>query len=382
MIAIVNVFRILAGLAACCSFSMTITAKEYRVYVGTYTRDGSEGIYTMTLDSRTGKVTEPVLAAKIANPSFVSVHPNGKWLYSVSEQGGANGGRVTAFSIDPSSGVLTELNGVKSQGDGPCYVSVDATGRYVFVANYGSGSIAALPIQADGKLGEASSMVQYEGTGPNEARQKGPHAHSIRQMPKTNLVLSADLGTDKLMIFKFDPATGKLSPNQPAFLKVAPGAGPRHFAFHPNGGLIYVNGEMASNVTAFAFDPKRGTVRDLGAVSTLPADFKADTSTAETVVHPNGKFAYVSNRGHDSIAVFAVDKGNGRRLKPAGHVKSGGQTPRNFNIDPTGSWMLVGNQRTNDVHVFRIDKKTGMPSPTGQVLKVGAPVCIRFTPER
>lgn len=184
----------------------TMVAKDYRVYVGTYTRDGSsQGIYTMQLDPATGKVTEPVLAAKIANPSFLTVHANGKWLYAVSEEGqGPDSGTVSAFSIDPATGSLTQLNTVKSKGSGPCYVSVDSTGKYVFVANYGSGSIAALPIQADGKLGEAASSVQYEGSGPNGERQKGPHAHSIRQMPKTNLVMSADLGTDKLMIFRFD----------------------------------------------------------------------------------------------------------------------------------------------------------------------------------
>lgn len=361
---------------ACLSVTAAL-AKEYRVYVGTYTRDGSEGIYTMSLDSKTGKVTAPVLAAKIGNPSFVTVHPNRKWLYSVNEAGG---GTVSAFSIQPD-GRLAELNTVSSQGGGPCYVSVDSSGKYVFVANYGSGSIAALPIQADGKLAEASSKVQYEGSGPNQGRQKGPHAHSIRQMPKTDLVWSADLGTDRVMIFRFDSATGKLTPSEPNFLSVAPGDGPRHFAFHPKGGVIYVNGELTSNVTAFAFDPRSGTVRNLGAASTLPPGWKGDNTTAEVVVHPNGRFAYVSNRGHDSIAVFEVPQGAGP-LKAVGHVKSGGRIPRNFNIDPTGEWMLTANQGTSDIHVFRVDKKTGQPSPTGQVVKVGAPVCIRFTPER
>jgi 6-phosphogluconolactonase len=256
---------------------------------------------------------------------------------------------------------------------------VDGTGKYVLVANYGSGSIAALPIQADGKLGEATSSVQHEGTGPNTNRQKGPHAHSIKQYPNTNFVIAADLGTDHLATYRFDAASGKLTPAEPA--KLAPGAGPRHFAFHPKKNVVYVNGEMGSTVTAFEFNPKTGAWTTLGSVPTLPADYKGENNTAEVVVHPSGKFVYCSNRGHDSLAIFTVDQAKGT-LTPAGHVKTGGQIPRNFNIDPTGNYLLAANQRSNDIHVFRIDTKTGQLTPTGQVLKVGSPVCLRFTPER
>jgi 6-phosphogluconolactonase len=374
-----NVFRGFLGLSLLIALATPMLAKSYRVYVGTYTRDKvSEGIYTMTFDSATGKLSDPVLAAPATNPSFLTVHPNGKWLYSVTEAAGPDAGTVTAFSIDSATGKLTELNQTKSKGSMPCYVSVDSTGKYVFVANYGSGSIAALPIQPDGKLGEATGFMQHEGTGPNAARQKGPHAHSIKQYPKTNFVMAADLGTDKLTAYRFDATKGGFTAIKPA--ELAPGAGPRHFAFHPKRNVIYVNGEMGSTVTAFGFNPKDGTFTTLGSLTTLPADHQGENNTAETVVHPSGKFVYVSNRGNDSLAVFSVNSDG--TLKAVGHVKSGGQIPRNFNIDPTGNYLLAGNQRTNNLLVFKIDPKSGMLTPTGQELKIGAPVCIRFFPAR
>lgn len=350
--------------------------KHYLVYFGTYTGEKSKGIYVSHFDAASGKLEALSVAAELANPSFVAPHPNGRFLYAVSEE---REGSVSAFSIDPKTGTLTFLNRVSSRGNGPCYARVDKTGKAVLVANYGSGGFAVLPVEADGKLREASAFIQDEGKGFDPSRQERPHAHSLNPSPDNRFAVGADLGLDKVFIFKFDAAQGTLTPNEPPFWQVKPGSGPRHFAFHPNGKFAYVTNEMASTVDALAWDAAKGELRELQTISTLPADFKGETTTAEIQVHPSGKFLYDSNRGADSIAVFAIDRRKGT-LKAVDHTPTQGKVPRNFGIDPTGSFLIAANQKSDNVVMFRIDKGSGRLTPTGQVLEVGSPVCVKFVP--
>ncbi len=348
---------------------------DYFVYFGTYTGKASKGIYVSRLNTATGKVSNPELAAEAGSPSFVAIHPNHRFLYAVGE-GGRIGG-VSAFSIDPATGKLKLLNKVSSVGRGPCHVTVDRTGKCVLIANYGDGTAAVFPVKDDGSLGEHTAFVQHKGSSVDPARQKEPHAHSVNMSPDNRFAFIADLGLDKVLIYKFDPAKGTITPNDPAFGAVAPGSGPRHFSFHPNGKFAYVINEMLSTVTAFSYDATRGALKEVQTVTTLPKGFAAENSTAEVQVHPSGKFLYGSNRGHDSIAVFAIDGAKGT-LKFIEHVSTQGKTPRNFGIDPSGAYLLAANQDTDNVAVFRIDAKTGRLTPTGQVLTVGNPVCVKF----
>ena len=352
-----------------------LAAADYFVYVGTYTRGTSKGIYVYRLDSASGKLTPLGLAAETVNPSFLAIHPGGKFLYAVSEAGGA--GMVNAFAIDAKTGMLKFLNKAASKGSGPCHATVDKTGRCLLVANYGSWSVAALEIKADGTLAESASFVQHTGSSVDPKRQQGPHAHSVNVSRDNRFAVVADLGLDKLLVYKLDAARAAITPNQPPFAQVKPGSGPRHFAFHPNGKLAFVINEMASTVTAFRYDAAEGAFKEVDTAGTLPAGFSGTNSTAEVQVHPGGKFLYGSNRGHDSIAVFAIDAGAGK-LKLVQHESTQGKVPRNFGIDPAGSWLIAANQSSDSIVVFRIDKKTGRLTPSGQKLDVGAPVCVKF----
>ncbi len=356
-----------------------------RVYVGTYTRKGSEGIYTFELDPQTGKATPPQLAAKLVNPSFVAISPSGKFLYAVNEVSnfpGANGkkaGGVTSFSMDAKSGKLTKLNSQISEGAGPCHLSVDHTGKCVIVANYGGGSVASLPVKANGELESAASFIQHEGSSVNPRRQKGPHAHSVNVDAGNNFAVVADLGLDKLLVYKLDAKEGTLTPNDPPSVSSNPGAGPRHFSFHPNGKFAYVCNEMQSSVTAYAYDAKQGVLTSRMTLSTLPEDYEdKGNSTAEALVHPSGKFLYVSNRVHDSIAMFQI-KDDGT-IKHIGNESTQGKIPRNFGIDPTGKYLLAANQDSNTIVVFEIDQSSGKLKSTGTVIEVPTPVCVRMTP--
>lgn len=352
------------------------------VFIGTYTQKTSKGIYRCELDLATGKLSAPVLAAETVNPSFLALHPSGRFLYAVNEIGnfqGTKAGAVSAFALDPKTGELTFLNQQSTRGGGPCHLVVDRAGKNVLAANYGGGSVCVLPIGADGKLGEASAFIQHEGTGGDPKRQQGPHGHSINVDANNRFAVAADLGLDKLLIYRFDPAKGTLTPNDPAFTATAPAAGPRHFAFHPDGRHAYVINEMNSTVTALDYDPERGTLKPVQSLSTLPAEFQGGNSTAEVQVHPSGKFVYGSNRGHNSIAAFTVDPASGQ-LKPAGHQGEGIKTPRGFGIDPTGAYLLVGSQGGDRVLVFRIDPQSGQLQPTGQAAEVAVPVCVKFLP--
>jgi 6-phosphogluconolactonase len=350
------------------------------VYVGTYTDGASKGIYRFTIDGESGRATDPVLVAETRNPSFLALHPTGRFLYAVNEVGGSVDsphGEVTAFSIDPRTGALTRLNAQSSRGAAPCHLVVDRRGRNVLVANYGGGTVAVLPIAEDGRLGPASSVRQHTGSGPNARRQQAPHAHGIHLDPAERFAFSPDLGADRVFVHRYDAAAGSLEPHGAG--TVEPGSGPRHATLSADGRVLYAINELTSTITVFDVDAAKGTLAAVQAVSTLPAGFTGESWTAEIAISPDGRHVYGSNRGHDSVAVFAVEQGSGR-LTARGHVPAGGKTPRHFAIDPTGRWMLVAHQGDDAIAVFRLDARTGLPSPTGVKVRVGRPVCLMFAP--
>ena len=346
------------------------------VYFGTYTGGkgfaASKGIYRSKLDAA-GKLSAPELAAEMGSPSFVTIHPNGKFLYAVGEGGGKDGGPVVAFALDAKTGALTKLNEDKSGGSGPCHVSVHPEGKFVAVANYGGGSTAVFKLDADGKLAGRTAFEQHKGTGPDKGRQEGPHAHCVRFNDTGSMVYVADLGLDKVKVFNLDAASGKLTAGED--LVLPPGSGPRHFDF--GGACLYVCGELDSTVNVVTYDPKGGGHKVVQSLSTLTAPVKGN-STAECILHPSGKFVYVSNRGHNSVAVFKV--GDDRKLTAAGHITGDIKVPRNFNIDPSGKWMLIASQDGDKVGVFELDPATGMGKETGSAVVVGRPVCVKFVP--
>jgi len=355
---------------------------NYFVYVGTYTGPKSQGIYVYKFETATGKLTSLGLAAESTNPSFLVIHPNERFVYAVNETSefqGRKGGGVSAFSMNAKTGKLTFLNSLPSDGVDPCYVALDHTGKYAMIANYTSGSVAVFPILPDGRLGKATAFVQHKGHGVNPERQEGPHAHSINPSPDNRLAIAADLGLDKLLVYRFDAAHGTLAPDNPPFAQAPAGSGPRHFAFHPSGRFGYAIEEMGSSVTAFSYEAATGVLHPLQTLSTLPKDYKGRNDCAEIQVHPNGKFLYGSNRGHESITVFAIDQEKGT-LTPVEVVPTEGKEPRNFGIDPAGTYLIAANQNTNTLVVFRINQETGRLTPTGEKVEIQAPVCVRFAP--
>jgi len=369
-------------------------SRKYLVFVGTYTtKTQSKGIYEYEFDADTGKLTPKGLAAETRDPSWVAVHPSGKFLYAANEAGKVSS--VSAFSVDKKSGKLTLLNQMPALGEDPCYISLDRTGKYVFVANYTSGNIVVFPLGTEGKLGAATANVRDEGKlGPNKERQDGPHAHWIEATAHNHFVYVADLGLDRVLIYKFDAAKGSLAPGAPQPSKetpdrvaaldpfsatLNPGAGPRHAAFGPDGRFMYVLGELQSTVTVFANDG-RETYRSVQQTSTLPKGFTGRNDAAEVTTHPNGKFLYTSNRGQDSIAIFAIDPAKGT-LTFVAHVPTGGKEPRHFAIDPSGKYLLAENQLSNNIVVFKIDPVTGGLTPTGEVVEIPSPVNMAFLPE-
>lgn len=351
-----------------------------RVYLGTYTKAESKGIYLARLDLASGKLSEPALVAEVKNPSFLAVHPTGKYIYAIGEMADFEGkktGAVSALAIDPPTGGLTLLNQQSSQGAGPCHVSVDATGRCALVANYSGGSVSCLPIGADGRLSPATAAIQHHGSSVNVKRQAAPHAHSINLDPANQFAFVADLGVDKVFVYRFDPAAGTLAANDPPAADVKPGAGPRHFAFHPSVRWAYVINELDSTVTAFQYDAPRGALAAIQTISTLPAGCTELNSTAEIQVHPSGRFLYGSNRGHNSIAMFALDPECGK-LTFLGCESTQGKHPRNFGIDPSGRYLVAANMETNNVVVFRIDQQTGRLQATGSSIELSMPTCVKF----
>jgi 6-phosphogluconolactonase len=354
---------------------------KYVVYVGTYTtKQESKGIYAYRFDASTGKLADGALVAESTDPSFVAISPNGKYLYAVNEVGEFNGeksGAISSYAIDTKTTKLKLLNQVSTHGGGPCYVSLDSTGKWVLVANYDAGSVASFEVQGDGSLSLVKGFVQHSGSSADKERQAGPHAHWIATSPDNRFALAADLGLDDVLVYKLDYEKGTLTSNTPPYLQVKPGSGPRHFAFHPNGKFGYLLTEMATTVTAFSYDAKKGALTAIQTVPTLPKGYSGPTEAAEIAVHPSGKFLYASNRaGVDTITSFSIDaKG---MLKETGQVSTKGKTPRNFAIDPTGAYLLAANEESGNVVVFKIDAATGVLTPTGEEVKVSAPVSLAF----
>ena len=349
------------------------------MYVGTYTKETSAGIYAFRFDPSTGQAEPLGLAAEVREPSFLALHPDGDYLYAVSETDdfdSAGSGSVVSFAIDSESARLTKLNDVASGGGWPCHLNVDSGGRMLIVANYKGGNIASFPINSDGTLGEAASFVQHEGSSVH-SRQAQPHAHSADFSADDRFAFFSDLGIDQVKVYRADTATAALTPHDPAHVDVAPGSGPRHLALHPSARFVYGINELASTVTVYAFDAEAGVLEPVQTASTLPAEFQGENYTAEIRVHPSGRFVYATNRGHDSIAVFAVDEASGQ-LASRGQVSSGGNWPRSFVIDSGGVYLLAANQHSDNIVVFRIDEGSGALEPTGSELVIDAPVCIVF----
>ena len=348
------------------------------VYIGTYTQGLSKGIYLTKLDLDRGTLEPASVAAELSNPSFLAAAPQGMFLYAIgelNELGGKHGGAISALVIDPSDGKLTLLNQQSTQGAGTCHLAIDRNGKHVAVANYTGGSVSCLPIEADGRLGKVVCLVQHKGSRVHGRRQEGPHAHGVYLDAANRFLVVPDLGLDKLMIYRFDESGGVLTANDPAFVATAAGAGPRHFAFHPNGRYAYVINELNSTLSAMSYDAEHGALRPLQTVSTLPPRFHGVNTCAEVQVHPSGKFVYGSNRGHDSIVIFAIDAATGK-LRYVGHEPTRGKEPRNFAIDPSGRYLLAANQSSDNVVVFRIDAVTGRLRATGSTAHVPMPVCV------
>jgi 6-phosphogluconolactonase len=382
-------------------------AKDYFVYFGTYTgfrfvrhsktqgvgESHSKGIYVSRFNAVTGTLSEPELAAEIINPSFITISPDNRFLYAVTEDPLSVGppldhvSYVSAFAIDVATGKLRLLSTLPTGGTSTCFISTDKTGKYVLMANFGSGSVSVIKIKEDGSLGELTSFIQNTGHSVNPAIQTSPHPHSILVSPDNRYVIVSDLGLDKVQIFRFDEKTGELTPPDPPFATVKPGGGPRHFAFSPSGKFGYQLSEMSGMVDAFAWDPARGSLTNLQSVQTIPHDFAGENHSAEITVSPDGKFLYESNRrntgdtgwGPETIGIFAIDPEKGT-LTLVEQAPTGGIMPRNFAIDPTGSYLLAAHQYSNTVVVFKIDRATGRLSKTGNEIKLDVPVCIQFVP--
>jgi 6-phosphogluconolactonase len=390
-------------LAATLGHGQSAPADGMLVYIGTYTRAGSQGIYAFRFDDRSGVLRPLGLAAATSNPSFLAVHPNGRWLYAVNEDQSYQGektGAVSAFAIDRVTGRLTLLNQQPSHGADPCHISIDRTGRYVLIANYTGvqpvddarpprGSVAVLPIEPDGRLRDATSVYIHFGSSVNQERQAGPHAHAFVVDETNRFAIATDLGTDELMVYRFDadhgslrvvPQTEPKDPRIPSGVALPPGSGPRHVAFAPSGRRLYAINELASSITTFGWDAGSGVLTSEQTISTLPPGFTGANTTAEIAIHPSGRFLYGSNRGHDSIAVFRVDPAGGA-LTLVEHEPSGGRTPRNFAIAPGGHWLVAANQDSNSLVVFRIDPQTGALDRAGDPATVTLPVCVTFVPD-
>jgi len=349
----------------------------YQIYFGTYTSGTqSKGIYHASLDVQGGRLSSPELACETLKPSFIAIHPNGKYLYAVRE---GNPGKLSAFAIDPKTYKLELLNQTLSGGEGPCHVSVSNNGKTLLSANYVSGSLASIKINDDGSLGKTVSKIQHHGSGVNKERQEGPHVHSINLSPDNRFAYVADLGIDKIMIYRFDQETGELSNNQPAFFEAKPGAGPRHFTFHPNEKFAYLINELDNTILVLAFNAENGELKEVQNISTLPEQYQGESKTAEIKVHPNGRFLYASNRGHDSIAIYAIESQTGK-LELIDFQTSDIKNPRHFNIDASGQFCIVGNQDTNTILLFNINPENGLLIPGKTKFSVGEPVCIKFLP--
>jgi 6-phosphogluconolactonase len=360
-------------------------AKEMLLYIGTYTSTGkSQGIYVHKFNAETGVLTPLHTVKDVLEPSFLTIDKSGKYLYAANElleYEGKKSGAVSAFAIDQKTGNLQLLNKQPSLGDAPCFITSSANEKFALVANYLGGNVSVYRTEKDGKLGASVDLVQHTGFGPNKNRQEAAHAHSITLDRDNRFAFAADLGIDKLMIYSFDDQTGKLKPNSAqAFYQTKPGAGPRHFSFHPSGKFAFLINEIDLTITSLAYDETLGTLKEIQTVPTLPAGISgAGNSCADIHVSPGGKFLYGSNRGHNSIVSYRIDEQTGR-LEYIEHVSTGGKKPRNFAIEPGGNFLLVANQDSNNIVVFRIDEKTGKLKSTGTVAQVPVPVCLKLIP--
>jgi 6-phosphogluconolactonase len=348
------------------------------VYFGSHSSRPGAGFSLAHFDTDTGILTKPEFLLEAKEPAYFIIHPDGRLLYTCNS--GAPGG-VSAYAIEPHTGRLTLLNRVLAGGVDTSYLSLDRTAHYVLAANYDGGNIAVFALKTDGTIGDYTAFVQHTGRSTNPQRQTHAYAHSIITDPSNRFVFVADLGVDKLFVYRFAEKNGSLTPNTPAFVSIAPGSGPRHVKFHPNGRWVYLINEIASTVVAFNWDAANGTLAEFQTISTLPAGFTGTSACAELEVHPNGKFLYGSNRGHDSLAVFAIDAVTGR-LTPVEHVPSGGKTPRNFAFDPTAHWIICTNHGSDNAVVFRVNENTGRLTRTGDPVSVPGPFCERFLPVR
>jgi 6-phosphogluconolactonase len=369
--------RCAAVAAAIFATATAAQADEYWVYLGTYTggKDDSKGIYRAKFDAATGKLGQPELAAEMGSPSFLAIHPTGNFLYAVGEGNGKEGGAVVAFAIDPKTGTLTKLNENKSGGPGPCHISVHPKGTHAIVANYGGGSTAVFSLGADGKIIDRTAFVQHEGTGPDKKRQEKAHAHCSFFDKSGTRAMTVDLGIDRVKVFAFDPARGTITDESVEDIATPPGSGPRHIAIASDGKFAYVCGELDSTVNVIELS--NGTGKVVQSLSTLPK-LTPGNSTAECILSPDGKYVYVSNRVGDSIAVFKVNAD--RKLTAVGHITGDIKIPRNFNIDPSGRWMLIASQDGGKIGVWELDSATGLGKETGDTIAIKGCVCVKFLP--
>jgi len=372
---------VLAALAGGCSHSdpeqadpmQPETPERYLAYFGTFTRGehGGKGIYVSRFEVSSGRLSPIRLALEAEDPSYLAVHPNRLYLYSTNEVGGRPG-TVSAYAIDPATGGLSLLNRAPAQGRGTCHIGLAGDGSMLAVANYVTGTVASYPVLGDGRLGETVSIMQHRGA-------EAPHPHSANFAPDDRFLIVPDVGTHKVHLYRVDPARAMLQRHDPAEFPFRPGSGPRHLAFHPSGRYCYILEETGNMVMALKWDERSGTLEELQRIPTVPASFPGETWTAEIVVHPTGKFLYGSNRGHDSIAVFSIDPDSGR-LSAVDYTPTQGSYPRNFNLDPTGRWLIALNRESNTVVTFAVDSRTGRLTPTGQVLELRSPSCLRWVP--
>lgn len=368
-------------LTGCISLKAASAPSAYRVYFGTSTKqEGLSGIYLSLLNMQTGQLSAAVRVTETIKPGFITIHLNGRYIYSTSEEGcpdAENTGTVSAFRISEPDGALFNINTMPSEGAGPCHVSIDPSGKNVLVANYIGASCAVLPVQSDGLLTSAASVQKYTGSSIHPKRQTKAYSHSINCDPAGHFALVADLGIDRIMIYRFDTDKGSLVPNDPPFVKTEPGGGPRHLTFHPSGRFAYVNFELSNKVSVFQYDAGKGTLSCLQTVSTLPDGFTGENTTSEIQTTPDGCFLYVANRGHNSLAIFAIDPATGK-LTPLGHEPTRGNIPRHFRIDPTGTYLIAVNANSGNAVVFKINRTTGLLEFTGSQIHLTSPSCVQF----
>jgi len=349
-------------------------------YVGNYGTGQDGGIYLCRLNSLTGEITLQGETKGIDNPSFLAIDSNNHFLYAVNEVSDVNGnpgGAVSSFEIDPENGRLRFVAQQLTLGESPCHISIDRTGKFLLITNYTGGNVTVVPILQDGNPGNYVEHIQHKGQSINPDRQNAPHPHSINLSPDNNYAFVPDLGLDKILIYRFDPQTGKLRPGDFPYISLKPGSGPRHFTFHPDGRFAYVINELNSTVTVFKYKSVKGTLKEIQTISTLPEEFTGESNCADIHIHPNGKYLYGSNRGHNSIVIFSIDPSNGKLIQ-RGFTSTQGDFPRNFAIDPSGLYMLAANQRSDSIFSFRINIETGELIPTGHMIEIPKPDCIKF----